>query len=83
MSEAEIRSRVCSIIDEIVGDIIDDKETLTPVEKLNIILSESLQALAFVTSLEDEFNIQFDDDQIDLELFQDVNAAVQKVKGKL
>lgn len=82
-SASDIREKVVSLIDEIIGDKLPDKENYTPAEKLNIILSESLQALIFVTSVEDEFNIEFDDDQVDLEFFQDVDSTVQKIQWQL
>lgn len=52
-------------------------------DKLQVILSESLQALAFVTTLEDEFDIEFDDDEIDLEFFTSTSTILERIQGHL
>jgi acyl carrier protein len=41
-------------------------------EPLRIILSDSVQAMNFITLLESEFEIEFDDDEIDLEFFSSI-----------
>jgi len=71
------------IADGIVGNMLPDGEELSDNEKINIILSESLQALIFVTSIEDEFNIQLEDDEIDIVLFQGIDITVEKITQQL
>lgn len=58
--------------------MIEDKNRL-----LHVILSESVQALQFVCSLEDEFEIEFDDDEIDLDFFSDFNTVTERVLSHL
>jgi acyl carrier protein len=79
MDKQVIRDKIIVLINDIVGDILQNANDLSEGEKLSIILSESMQALIFVTSLEDEFKIQFDDDQIDLEFFQDIDETIDRV----
>lgn len=50
-------------------------------EKLQIILSESTQALSFVTTIEDEFDLEFDDDEVDLDFFMDLNIIIERIKA--
>ena len=83
MDENNIRATVMKIADGIVGNILPDGEELSDNEKINIILSESLQALIFVTSIEDEFNIQLEDDEIDIVLFQGIDITVEKITQQL
>jgi acyl carrier protein len=83
MDENNIRATVMKIADGIVGNILPDGEELSDNEKINIILSESLQALIFVTSIEDEFNIQLEDDEIDSVLFQGIDITVEKITQQL
>jgi acyl carrier protein len=52
-------------------------------DKLQVILSESIQALAFVTTIEDEFDIEFDDDEIDMEFFMSVSTILRRIQGHL
>ncbi len=46
---------------------------------LHVILSESQQALEFVCLLEDEFDIEFDDDDIDLDFFSNFDDIAKKL----
>jgi acyl carrier protein len=75
----EIRLRVSRIIDEVIGDSINDKGVLSDQDKLGVILSESLQSLVYVTAIEDEFDIEIEDDQIDIDLFEDIEVTVEKI----
>ena len=49
-------------------------------DKLAIILSESLQALSFVTTIEDEFNIEFDDEGIDTRHLE-IDRLARAIRG--
>jgi acyl carrier protein len=44
---------------------------------LHVILSESSQALNFVCSLEDEFDIEFEDDEIDIDFFSSFDRIIE------
>lgn len=66
----------CKLIDIINSlTILTDQadESLSLHDKLNIIISESTKALAFITTIEDEFKIELDDDDIDLDFFLDID----------
>jgi len=60
-----------NLLNENDGDLdkYDDK-------LLHIILSESSQALEFVCIVEDEFNIEFDDDEVDIDFFSSFDRIV-------
>lgn len=63
-----------------------DEETETSADEntmLHVILSESSQALEFVCSLEDEFEIEFDDDEIDLDFFSDFDRVTDCILSHL
>jgi len=49
-------------------------------DRLQVILGESLQALSFVTTLEDEFGIQFEDEEIDIDFFMSYATALERIK---
>jgi acyl carrier protein len=52
-------------------------------DKLNVLISESSQALVLITTIEDEFDVELDDDDIDLEFFTDVNVMTARIKRNL
>jgi len=49
-------------------------------DRLQVILGESLQALSFVTTLEDEFGIQFEDEEIDIDFFMSYETTLERVR---
>jgi len=58
-----------NILNEESDSHIDDK-------LLHIILSESSQALNFVCTIEDEFDMEFDDDEVDIDFFSSFDYIV-------
>lgn len=52
-------------------------------EKLQLLPSESLLALMFITALEDEFGISFDDDVLDIDFFSSMNLVVSRINHTL
>jgi acyl carrier protein len=50
-------------------------------DRLQVILGESLQALSFVTTLEDEFGIQFEDEEIDIDFFMSYDTTLERVRS--
>ncbi|RKY68033.1 MAG: hypothetical protein DRQ02_05460 [Candidatus Latescibacterota bacterium] len=50
---------------------------------LHIILSDSIQAVNFVALIENEFEIEFDDEEIDLDFFLSFDRIAQLIKGHL
>ncbi|HET6256333.1 MAG TPA: hypothetical protein VFE32_19825 [Puia sp.] len=83
MDEINIRTALMRIVDGLIIGVLPAGEELSANEKINIILSESLQTLIFVTSIEDEFNIQFEDDEMDVVLFQGIDNTVQQISQQL
>lgn len=87
LDTASIDRKVADIIDSFFssgGDLQGFKmEDQDHEQKLMIILSESIQALSLVASLEDEFNIEFDDDEIDVEFFTSKEIIAQRIEEQL
>jgi len=83
-TQTQIKDQVTSIINNILkygSDInIDD---LTVQDKLNIIISESSQALELLTTIEDEFDIELDDDDVDLDFFTNIDVMIVKIAQTL
>jgi len=70
------RQKLLTIIDQIVTTDYAEGKLLGTADKLQIILSESIQALTLVTTIEDEFKIEFDDDEIDIDFFLDFDRML-------
>jgi|GEM_PF-3320813 len=55
----------------------------TPGNEFNVlqrIISESTQAIQFVSLIEEEFEIEFDDDEINLDFFSSLNTIETLIK---
>jgi acyl carrier protein len=64
-------------IHDIAKNILNDESNLPIDDKLlHVILSESSQALNFVCTIEDEFDIEFDDDEVDIDFFSSFDYIV-------
>ncbi len=77
----KIRDRVIELLDEAFIPypyLLGNKE-LSNDEKLNILPTESMLALEFVTSLEDEFDIEFEDDDLDIDFFDSIDNVNQRI----
>ena len=83
MKQEEIKSKVYQIIDEILISVESLPETISYNSKLSIILSESTQALEFITSIEEEFDFDFDDDEINISLFEHVDTLIRIIKAHI
>ncbi|WP_298733929.1 hypothetical protein [uncultured Chitinophaga sp.] len=80
MSKQSVKERLEEIISKIVlFEMREESEILSIRDKLHIILSESSQALALVTTIEDEFDIVLDDDDVDLDFFVDFEVMQERV----
>lgn len=80
MSKQSVKERLEEIISKIVlFEMREESEMLSIRDKLHIILSESSQALALVTTIEDEFDIVLDDDDVDLDFFVDFEVMQERV----
>jgi len=81
----DIKDKVIKILNEVTDT---EYEELFPKgaqedEKLQMLTSESMIALIFVTSLEDEFCIEFNDDEVDLTFFSSISSVVDKIENHL
>jgi len=83
MDSQQTTRKIQQIIDNFFDAEELKKNELTYNEKLHIILSESQQAMSLITIIEDEFDITFEDDDIDLRLFLELNVIRQKVSQYL
>ena len=79
-----VDSKLKSILRSLMGKNYVKKFSLTghlDDNILNIILTDSTQALRFVVLIEDEFKIEFDDDDVDVNFFRsfsNVKSVISK-----
>ena len=52
-------------------------------EKLQILTSESMLGVVFISSIEDEFSIEFENDEIDIDFFTSIEILENKIKKHL
>jgi acyl carrier protein len=71
------KQQLLEIAESILGDSIDTASEETENKALHVLLSESVQVINFINIIEDEFEIEFDDEQIDLDFFQSFNNIVR------
>jgi len=85
LNDEEINDRILIIVDQLINaqSELKNLENLSLDDKLNIVISESSQALVFITTIEDEFDIELDDDDINLSFFTDVNIMIGRIKKNL
>lgn len=84
MNKSEIKKKIDSIINGILGrDPALQLGDMSIEDKMNIIISESSQALEFVTTVEDEFDIELDDDDIDLDFFIKADTMIDRVSNNI
>jgi len=80
MDKKQIQNTIVEILNGLIGtdNTQQDYDNL-----LKIILSESAQALNFVVTIEDEFDIEFEDDEIDIFFFSSIDNIVNLTSQKL
>lgn len=72
--------RIVAILDTITSQNSIFSE-MTTEEKIQTLPSESMLTLQFITYLEEEFDIEFEDDELDISFFESIGkitAAVMK-----
>ncbi len=81
----EIRKKVEQILSELTDNEYKNifVNAHTADEKLQLLTSESLLALMFITSVEDEFSISFEDDEVDINFFSSMDTVVNKINNAL
>ncbi len=68
MDRTQINCLLVDIIQTFIADPNTNKESVNILNKyLHIIMSQSQQAITFISCIEDEFDIEFDDDDIVIE----------------
>ena len=84
INRKEIEQKILRIINDILANDSDlPLDELSVSDKLNIIISESRQALEFVTTIEDEFDIELDDDDVDLDFFTRQEVMLERITNKV
>ncbi|MET3500774.1 acyl carrier protein [Mucilaginibacter rubeus] len=85
LTDTEIKNKLLVIVDQLINaqSELHNSDTMLIDDKLNVLISESSQALVFITTIEDEFDVELDDDDIDLEFFTDVNVMTARIKRNL
>jgi len=76
-----ITTKLHQIIDEILQNIPNLPIDISYDAKLSIILSESNQALELITSIEDEFDFDFDDEEINIDLFENIDMLIASISN--
>lgn len=69
-----------NIIKNIARDLIPIEDVEDDQERLLIIGTDSIRVVAFIVAIEDEFNIEIDDDIIDLNFFSDYSYIVKRIE---
>lgn len=70
--------RIIAILDTITSqNSIFDEMTLP--EKIQTLPSESMLTLQFITYLEEEFDIEFEDDELDISFFESIGKIAAAV----
>jgi acyl carrier protein len=83
-TDTSLNQRLQNIINQFTtAEDTHENGRLNLTDKLQIIISESSQALALVLTIEDEFDIELDDDDIDLTFFTDFEVMQQRVAKSL
>jgi len=75
----DIKKRLYELIEVFVDQPLEFAVEGEVRRMLHIILSESMQAMEFVIALEEEFEIEFDDEDISIEFFLDLDHIVLSV----
>jgi acyl carrier protein len=85
LTDSEIKNKILVIVDQLISTQpeLRNSETMLVDDKLNVLISESSQALVFITTIEDEFDVELDDDDIDLDFFTDVDVMIARIKKNL
>jgi acyl carrier protein len=81
-----LKSRLLNIIEDFfaqeeVNNLVKNIDNID--DKLKLLPSESMFALMLVTSIEDELDIEFEDDEIDIQFFSSIDAILEKINFHL
>ena len=76
----EENDKLLEIIESFVKDGLITKNEDYEKAALQMILSNSIQAASFVAIIEEEFNIEFDDDDINADFFSNTFKIIELIK---
>ncbi|MGR3856207.1 MULTISPECIES: hypothetical protein [Chryseobacterium] len=83
--EINIKQKISDILQDLTQseyqDIFEGCEN--DQERLQLLTSESMLALVFISSLEDEFSIEFEDDELDVNFFSSTELVENIIKKHL
>jgi acyl carrier protein len=81
----EVKEKVIQILTAVTGNEYKKifYDGMPPDEQLQLLTSESMLALIFITSIEDEFGIEFEDDEVDINFFNSVDGVTEKIQRYL
>ncbi len=83
-SHAEIETKLFDIVRILLNNVNDTEERIKFDNTiLHSILSESSQALEFVCLIEDEFDIEFEDEEVDIFFFSSFEHIENLILGHL
>ena len=77
--ESKIRESIINIIKEITEYQFDVKDFEHEKKALYYIISHSIRATKFVILIEDEFEIEFEDDVLNMDFFSGIDKIVESV----
>ena len=83
ISDKQIKDKVFSLINMIIRKDYSEFNEENEKDAFYYIISESVRATHFVLLVEDEFDIEFDDDDISISFFSSVDEIVKIVKNTL
>ena len=83
MSTLEIEITLSEIIHVVTNGLYPVDDILSFNAALYYIISDSIRAVQFVSLIEDEFEIEIDDDEIDIHFFSDIEKIKQIVMNHL
>lgn len=78
MEDKILYNRVKELTELFVSSSADQTmiKSLAPDEMLRLIITDSIQAINYIVLLEDEFEVEIDDEDISLSLFETINNVV-------
>ncbi len=77
----EIAEKVCSVIGETLGKPVTVEKLRT--DGLQTLEINSMTFLMLVTAVENAFDIEFDDDEINYGMFSDFNRFCDLIRNKI
>lgn len=83
MNIDEIKQQLQKLTISYLGPSVDPKDYADDHSALQTILSDSLQAITFVCLIENEFDIEFEDDEIDLDFFVSCDHIAKLIHSRL